>query len=92
MITGCALPHVEHELLNTVSGDFYLLEYSLKLPLQEGNYALRALITSPVIENESSIFLDVIEDAVIFQMAQRETARIWWKVYLFPTLKLKRLN
>lgn len=92
LLTGCAFPHVGQKLLHTVCGGFYMVDYSLKLPLQEGCYALRALVTSPVVENEAAVFLDVVEDAVVFQMARWETARIWSKIHLFPTVCLRRLN
>ena len=70
----------------------YLVEYVLRLPLQEGNYALRALITSPVVHDETSVFLDVIDDAVVFQIARWKVARVWSKIHLFPTVHLRRLG
>ena len=91
-LTGCAFPHAGHEFLNTASGGLYLVEYVLRLPLQEGNYALRALITSPVVRDETSVFLDVIDDAVVFQIARWEVARVWSKIHLFPTVQLRRLG
>ena len=91
-LTGCAFPHAGHGFLNTACGEHYLVEYVLKLPLQEGNYALRALITSPVVHDETSLFLDVIEDAVVFKMARWEVARVWSKIHLFPTLHLMRVG
>ena len=90
-LTGCGFPQAGHKLLHTDIGGCYLVEYALRLPLQEGCYALRAQITSPVVRNETAEFLDVIEDAAVFQMERWETVRIWSKIYLFPTLNLKRL-
>lgn len=91
-LAGCGFSHVGYELLHTVSGGLYLVEYTSRLPLQEGYYALRTLITSPVVYDATAVFLDVIEDAVVFQMARWETARVWSKVHLFPTVDLRRLG
>ncbi|MGZ8918141.1 MAG: ABC transporter ATP-binding protein [Methylobacter sp.] len=90
-LTGCGFTHVDQEFLTTEIGGQYLVEYTLRLPLQEGSYSLRTQITSPVVPNETAEFLDVIEDAVIFQIARWETARVWSKIHLFPILNLKRL-
>jgi lipopolysaccharide transport system ATP-binding protein len=78
-------------LLHTECGGFYLVEYDLRLPLQEGNYSLRVQVTSSVVSGETAEFLDVIDNAVVFQMARWETANVWSKIHLFPKLSLKRL-
>ncbi|CAH1385739.1 ABC transporter ATP-binding protein [Candidatus Nitrotoga sp. M5] len=90
-LTGCGFTQVEHEFLTTEIGGQYLVEYTLRLPLQEGNYSLRTQITSPVVRGETAEFVDVIEDAVIFQMERWQNARIWSKIHLFPEMKLRHL-
>jgi len=90
-LTGCGFTQVEHELLTTEIGGQYLVEYTLRLPLQEGNYSLRTQITSPVVRGETAEFVDVIEDAVIFQMERWQNARIWSKIHLFPEMKLRHV-
>ncbi len=92
MLTGCGFLQAGHELLATTIGGEYLIEYILRLPFQEENYALRTQISSPVIQGETAVFLDVIENAVVFQVARWEKARIWSGVHLFPTVHLKKLN
>ncbi|MGZ8173670.1 MULTISPECIES: ABC transporter ATP-binding protein [Methylobacter] len=91
-LTGCNFYHVEQEFLVTEIGGQYLVEYTLRLPLQEGSYSLRTQITVPLVDGETAIFVDVIEDAVIFQMARWETAIVWSKVHLFPSCQLKRIG
>ena len=39
-LTGCGFGQVEQEFLTTGIGGQYLVEYTLRLPLQEGNYSL----------------------------------------------------
>lgn len=91
-LTGCGFYQAEQELLRTEIGGHYLIEYLFRIPLQEGSYALRAQVTSPVVRGETAEFLDVIEDAVVFQMGRWGKARIWSKIHLFPKLSLKRLG
>lgn len=91
-VTGGNFPQVEQELLQTEIGGQYLIEYTLQLPLQEGNYTLRTQITSPMSGDGAAVFVDVIEDAVVFQMARWETATIWSKVHLFPSFKIQKLG
>jgi hypothetical protein len=38
-----------------------------------------------------AIFTDYIENAVVFNMAPRKPHRIWAKVFLFPSVEVKRL-
>lgn len=90
-VTGCGFSLVKRELLQTENGGHYLVEYSLNLPLQEGNYSIRVQVTAPIIGDQSAEFLDVVEDAVVFQMVRWEVARVWSKIHLFPTLTLERL-
>ena len=87
-IIGCGFPNVDQPYLVTKEGSKYLAEYSLKLPLQEGNYSLRVNISSTIVENETAEFIDVVSDAVVFRVGRWETARVWSKVHGFSKLKL----
>jgi len=91
-LVGCGFTQVEQEFLTTEIGGQYLVEYVLRLPLQEGSYSLRTQITSPVVRSETAEFLDVIEDAVVFQVERWINSTVWSKVHLFPTFRLKRVN
>ncbi|MCQ9186760.1 Wzt carbohydrate-binding domain-containing protein, partial [Streptomyces sp. IBSBF 2953] len=64
-IIGCGFPHIDQPYLVTKEGARYLAEYSLKLPLQEGNYSLRVNISSTIVENETAEFIDVVSDAIV---------------------------
>ncbi len=91
-IIGCGFLQAECDLLNTEDGGLYIIEYLVRLPLQEGQYSLSALITSPVESGDQADFLDVIEDAVMFQMERWVKARIWSKTHLFPSVSVERLD
>ncbi|MBC8784542.1 ABC transporter ATP-binding protein [Pseudomonas fluorescens] len=87
-IIGCGFPHIDQPYLVTKEGARYLAEYSLKLPLQEGNYSLRVNISSTIVENETAEFIDVVSDAIVFRVGRWEKARVWSKVHGFSQLKL----
>ena len=91
-LTGCGFTQVEQEFLTTGIGGKYLVEYTLRLPLQEGIYSLLTQITSPVVRGETAEFVDVIEDAVVFQVNRWRHSRVWSKVHLFPSLRLRRIR
>ena len=91
-IVGGDFSLVAQELLETEIGGQYWVEYALMLPLQEGVYSLRAQVTSPLALGEAALFLDVLEDAVTFQMARWGMARLWSKVHLFPKFELHKVD
>jgi lipopolysaccharide transport system ATP-binding protein len=90
-ITGCGFSQVRRPLLLTKAGERYLVEYVFHLPLQEGNYSLQVQITAPSAE-EKPYFLDVIDNAVLFQIREWEKAKIWSKVHLFPEMILSQFK
>jgi len=91
-IMGCNFFHVDQPLLAIKPTEKYWVEYVFPLPLQEGNYSLEVQLTTPLILNQTAEFLDVIKDAVVFQIHRWEKARVWSKALLFAELKLKRMN
>jgi len=42
--------------------------------------------------SETSNFVDVIEDAVVFQMERWNNKNIWSKIHLFPEIKNQESN
>lgn len=87
-IVGCGFPHADKPYLVTRNNAKYLAEYSLKLPLQEGNYSIRINISSPIVENESAEFVDFVSDAIVFKVGRWQKSRVWSKVHAFSELKL----
>lgn len=81
----------ERDLLNVQPDSRYRVEYSLRLPLQEGGYSIRAVVSSPLVIGKSADFLDVLEDAVVFRIERWEKATVWSKVHLFPKIKVCKL-
>jgi lipopolysaccharide transport system ATP-binding protein len=90
-IVGCNFPLISQEFLTTEVEGQYLVEYCVRLPLQDGNYSIRAQITSLVASDDTAVFIDVVDDAVVFQMARWNVARVWSKVHLFPTFQIQKI-
>lgn len=88
-IVGCGFSQVSQEFVKVEVGKSYLIEYSLHLPLQEGRYSISSHISSSIVRGQSAEFVDVVEDAVVFQVGRWSNATIWSKVHLFPTLEFK---
>jgi len=91
-ITGGTFALAAQENLATENGGRYLVEYIVSLPLREGMYSLYAQIASSVARGNACVFLDVIEDAVVFQMVRWELAQVGSKVHLFPAFRLERID
>jgi lipopolysaccharide transport system ATP-binding protein len=91
-ITGSNLLLAGHPLLDARPGDLYRVEYALRLPLQEGLYSVQTALNEPLIIDQTASFVDYVEDAVVFTMARREEYRVFSKVYLFPTIDVRKLS
>jgi lipopolysaccharide transport system ATP-binding protein len=91
-ILGCNFVLADKPLLEIKKGDKYIIEYSFRLPVQNGNYSIRARITSPAIDKVSAKYIDSIEDAVVFTVNIWEKARVWSKVFSFPSLDVIKVS
>ncbi len=94
-ITGSNLVLSNHSLLHVKPGERFLIKYHIAaLPLQDGIYSLNVSLFEPTVSsiNAPTIFVDYIENAVVFNMAPRKVDKIWAKVFLFPTVEVMRLK
>jgi len=91
-ITGTNFLLVGQPLLNVETGDLYQVDYAIRLPLQEGNYAVQVALTEPVIQDQTANFLDYVDDAVVFTVSRWEKAKVWSKVFLFPSIEVRNIQ
>ncbi|SEI50138.1 ABC transporter ATP-binding protein [Nitrosomonas eutropha] len=82
LILGAGLSTVGEPLLHGTPDSRYSVVYTTRLPLQEGNYSIHLELTSPIVKDQSAEFLDVIDDAIVFNVQRRANRRIWAKVYV----------
>lgn len=81
-ILGAGFRTIGHSLLSCQAGSRYIVTYSTKLPLQEGNYSVHLELTSPFLIDQTAEFIDVIDDALVFNMQRRKDGRIWAKAFV----------
>ncbi len=94
-ITGSNLVLSNHPLLQVKPGERFLVKYHLAaLPLQHGVYSLNVSLMEPTASsiNAPVVFVDYIENAVVFNVAPRNVDKIWAKVFLFPSVEISRLD
>ncbi len=82
LILGAGLSTVGESLLHGTPDSRYSVIYTTRLPVQEGNYSIHLELTSPIVKDQSAEFLDVIDDAIVFNVQRRANKRIWAKVYV----------
>jgi lipopolysaccharide transport system ATP-binding protein len=86
---GLNLLDLEKSLIEVTSGCKYRVTFKTRLPLHEGNHSIQLQIVKPTGRDDSAIFLDVIDDALIFKMSRRMGARIWAKAYIENDVEIK---
>ncbi len=91
-ITGSNLLLAGHSLLTAEPGDFFRVEYALRLPLMDGLHSIQVALNEPIVLDQVANFFDFVDDAVVFTMARRAEYRVFSKVYLFPTVEVKKLS
>lgn len=88
LILGAGLSTVGEPLLHGTPDSRYSVIYTTRLPLQEGNYSIQLQLTKPIVADQSAEFLDVIDDAIVFNVQRRVNRRIWTKVYVENSLEV----
>lgn len=82
LILGTGLRLAGEGFLNCHPGDKFVVTYATRFPLQDGNYSLQVQLTEPIIVDHTAEFLDVIDDAVVFNVQLNPAGRVWMKVYI----------
>jgi lipopolysaccharide transport system ATP-binding protein len=89
LILGAALNLVDQPMMPVKSGGRYIVTYKTRLPLYEGNHSIQFQIVKATGRDDAAIFLDVIDDAIVFKMSRREGARIWTKAFVENEVEIK---
>jgi lipopolysaccharide transport system ATP-binding protein len=82
LVLGCDPMLAGIQLIPVVSGGRYIVTYKTRFPLGAGTHSIQVQITTPLIPNISATFVDVIDDAVVFNVSQRLVNRIWTQVFI----------
>lgn len=92
-ITGSNLYLSGDSLIHAKRNDRFFVEYHVPaLPLQQGIYSLNVSLIEPIVSSGEAptIYLDYIDNAVVFNMAPRKNHRLWAKVFLFPSVQISK--
>lgn len=92
LILGAGPRQAGQELPYCIPGRNYVATYTTELPLQEGNYCIQIQLNEPVVRDQNAIFLDVLDDAIVFHVSQRLDGRVWTKVLLPNAFELAELS
>lgn len=65
-----------------LQGESKLVDFLTTLPLAEGNYNLMASLSIPILVNREAQFVDHVENACVFKVAQRHPLKIWSKLHI----------
>lgn len=88
LILGAGPRQLNLDIPQCFPGKKYVVTYTTSLPLHEGNYSIQLQLNCPIIPDETAEFLDVIDDAILFNVQRRQSGRIWAKILLPNQLEI----
>lgn len=88
LIMGAGLGVIGEPLIKCRPNSRWMVTYISVLPLQEGNYSIQVQLTKPIIRDQTAEFIDVIDNAVVFNVQRRQSGRIWTKVFIENTVEI----
>lgn len=90
-VAGADFLITEHGLLDMEPGQYYLVEYSTRLPLMAGDYSLRLSISIPIEKHAQAIFLDIVEVALPFKVLPSPLGHIYTQTYLPNSISINTM-
>lgn len=82
----------DYKWLHGKAGETYLIEYTTRLPLIEGNYNISLVASKEIIPNRTALFIDYIENAAVFEVGENVKGKLWNKVYIKNDMVVKKLE
>lgn len=79
-------------LIDGKSDERYIIDFKVKAALVDGDYNILIILSKPVVPNRSALFVDLIENAVVFQVMERQKVKLWSKVYLENEVNVIKVN
>jgi lipopolysaccharide transport system ATP-binding protein len=90
-VLGAWVELAGHRMIEGRAGDRFIVTYRTRLPLQEGHYSIQLELAIPVILDQTTSYVDVVNDGVLFQVGPRSGAKVWSKVFLQNTVDVHPL-
>ena len=89
-IIGSGMQFEGIKLLSGEAGDIFCAEFTTRLPLMAGPYNVTLVVSSPLVKNTTVVFHDMIENAIVFEVEEKESAKLWNKVYIPNTVSVTK--
>ncbi len=71
-----------YPMIDGKNGDEFVVEFSTRLPLMAGAYNITLVISRKSDDGTSVVFMDLIENAAVFEVEERKEAKVWNKVII----------
>jgi len=78
--------------LHGEKGEYYLVEFGTRLPLDIGKFSISVVLSQLVVINRSAIFMDYAENCCFFEMKPRLPYKIWHRVYVKNEMMIAKLK
>lgn len=91
-LLGSSIRRENGKMISAKAGEVYMVEFSTRLPLIEGNYNISLVASVPVIENRTALFLAYMENAAVFSVEENMEMKLWDKVYIKNSVAVKKLG
>jgi lipopolysaccharide transport system ATP-binding protein len=91
LILGATTINVGEPIIDCQKSFQYIASYTFQVPLRDGNYSIQIQLVSPIVIDEVVNFLDVVDNAVVFNMQRHSQGKIWSNVYLTNEYEIKKL-
>lgn len=91
-LLGSSVRRETGKMISAKAGEVYMVEFSTRLPLIEGNYNITLVASVPIIKNRTALFLAYMENAAVFMVEEDMAVKLWDKVYIKNTVSVKKLG
>jgi lipopolysaccharide transport system ATP-binding protein len=88
LVIGSGMRQSGQQFLRTRKKGRYIVVYTTKIPLCEGDYSVQLQLTRPLIVDQTAEFIDVIDNAIVFKVSRNPQCRIWTQVYVHNTIQV----
>ncbi|NBJ91339.1 ABC transporter ATP-binding protein [Parablautia muri] len=87
-----ALEKIGKGVIKGKRGERFRIKFRTLLPILEGVYNIMLVMSVPVIANKTVLFVDLVNNAAIFEVGENIETKLWNKVHLDNEVTVERIN
>jgi len=72
-------------------GEKFCIRFITPLPVLEGIYNVMLVMSIPIIKNRTSLFVDLVSNAAIFEVDERQGTKLWNRVHIDNEVIIERI-